>query len=469
MLANKNENEETVKIICPSINELTKISVEVRCSKCDSVFSNESCYRFHDLKVHQQKNIEKVIKQNVKFHCPIENCIYAIGNQKHFTLFKYVKQHYLKVHADKNFVCRCCSKGFSTKAAREAHVKICGQYFICNCKKNFNSYEALLTHAKRNSHKFDDKYRLKKNKNGIKNVCQQKSAVIKLIPILPKPTCDVGTQINEDMFEKKSNSRKILKKQICRQTQTTEASKDKQQKKSAETQTLKSVPRVIRVKQVEKRKNSNANEKQNNKIAEIKSDLNFLDTLNSILLDSPLAMKHNIILEDAWEEKSNSGTQTSPIKTVFEDIDNDKTKNCNFNKLTKSDPMLTEQAYNDRFNSIETQTEKEPYQLVFESDPMSSNIETQTTDNYTETEEQLHIYSNICTQTCNEILPSDLGLSDIQTQTAWSHLDDTTVSTETQTKAFKCLSGCDSSSWFTTPTQHMETQTEFYQIFKELD
>ena len=69
-------------------------------------------------------------------------------------------QHYLKMHAEKKYPCTKCPKSFSTEAAKEAHIKVCGTDFNCKvCSKSYTTYEALLTHAKRNSHEVDQKYR----------------------------------------------------------------------------------------------------------------------------------------------------------------------------------------------------------------------------------------------------------------------------------------------------------------------
>jgi len=66
----------------------------------------------------------------------------------------------LKVHAEKNFQCEKCLKGFSTEAAKHRHLRMCGVKFTCSCNHAYESYEALLTHAKRFSHTFDEKFKL---------------------------------------------------------------------------------------------------------------------------------------------------------------------------------------------------------------------------------------------------------------------------------------------------------------------
>lgn len=136
--------------------------------------------------------------------------------------------------------------------------------------------------------------------------------------------------------------------------------------------------------------------------------------------------------------------------------------------------------------STETQTELDFSDSLFidcaddgdTSFTFCSNIETQTTEEFPSFDHLL--YTNMCTQTCDESFYSELGFVNIQTQTAWTQFgvdDSLFVSTETQT----ALSGCSStSSYMTKPwstskinseTSHMETQTnvdEFRELIAEL-
>lgn len=84
--------------------------------------------------------------------------------------------------------------------------------------------------------------------------------------------------------------------------------------------------------------------------------------------------------------------------------------------------------------TIETQTEIDTSSCLISEDfelSASSNTETDSTNGM-----EL-IYSNMYTQTCEEILFSDFDFADIETQTAWPHYENDTnhnlVSTETQT------------------------------------
>lgn len=126
-----------------------------------------------------------------------------------------------------------------------------------------------------------------------------------------------------------------------------------------------------------------------------------------------------------------------------------------------SDPLLTEENYViNGFSSIETQTEQpsSTSSLMFQDFELTStNIETQTTEDFDDIEQL--IYTNMCTQTCNEILPSELGLSDTQTQTAWPVLETNNNSNDQTTQIHQFVG---------IQTSHTQTQTDLLSIFDEL-
>jgi len=84
------------KTICPSPEELSVITDNVKCELCGLVFTNESRYRLHDLKVHQRKSLDKITKENVRYHCPAQSCVYAVNSQRYFSTMKYLKQVSIK-------------------------------------------------------------------------------------------------------------------------------------------------------------------------------------------------------------------------------------------------------------------------------------------------------------------------------------------------------------------------------------
>ncbi|XP_017882726.1 uncharacterized protein LOC108626518 [Ceratina calcarata] len=543
------ENVSHVKIVCPLPEELSVIANNVKCDKCGLVFKNEPRYRLHDLKVHQRKNLDKATKQNARYHCPVESCVYALNaGERYFASMKYLKQHYLKVHAEKTHACVRCEKSFSTEAAKEGHTRVCGIEFTCSCSKTYTSYEALLTHAKRSLHKINEKYKNLLRRSNSKRMrlilSTSQTEINKLITILPtsqngngnkackKSTSDIATQ-TDDCSRKNKRVLNPLKqtdsassycysekRAISKHTQTESSLKVKQRVTSMETQTT--FKNSLKDK-TEQRHGRNVS--QNSDYTLLKEeDLNLANfTSSNLFPNSPLPLRHDDDdeLQDFWEDKSTSGTQTIPEKDMFEVLNDNVTQTeydtfydhnpliqcatpksstvalmtlpyveeasstvegyafaSSNSKLSRSDPMLTDKTFDDRFSSIETQTEQAYSQpFGFDPDPLtrsfalSSTIETQTTNNLDNMEQLL--YSNTCTQTCNEMLPSDLGLSNIQTQTPWSQLEDTTVSAETQTKSLICETGCNipmsvCRSWLSTQTSHTETQTDLFSIFEGL-
>ncbi|XP_003249908.1 uncharacterized protein LOC100577561 [Apis mellifera] len=539
----QNNISKCIKTICPSPEQLSIITNNIKCEKCGLVFKNEPRYRLHDLKVHQRKNLDKAIKENVQYHCPVESCIYAPKAERHFSTMKYLKQHYLKVHAKKTHACTRCDKSFSTEAAKEGHMRICGIEFVCSCLKTYTSYEALLTHAKRSLHTIDDKYKnflRRTNSKAMRLILPTSQTEInKLITILPtnqnenrisdnngsiqKLTLDIGIQTDEYKKNKRiSSPLKHInnsyyhngKRGISKQTQTSIFQKVKQNVISMETQTTQASQAFKNALKLQKHRRNSVS--QNSDYTLLKEDLNLGNfTATNLFPGSPLPLRHDDGLQDFWEEKSTSGTQTIPEKDMFEVLNDNVTQTefetfyehstnplmqctpkstvalmtlpyveetsnvegysfVSSDSISRSDPMLTDKTFDDKFSSIETQTEQ-AYSF-FDSDPLTrsfalSSIETQTTNNIDNMEQLL--YSNTCTQTCDEILPTDLGLSNIQTQTPWTQLEDTTVSAETQTKSLICETGCNISigacrSWLSTQTSHTETQTDLLSIFESL-
>nr|AGM32726.1 uncharacterized protein [Coptotermes formosanus] len=149
--------------VCPPPSELCVIKTNIHCPEegCRSVFKNSGNLDMHLSKHHKRKDIlKKEDEVRCQYHCPVDKCPYNLNSRQFFKRFKYLKQHYLKVHAEKTFQCEKCLKGFSTEAAKHRHLRMCGIKFTCSCNHAYESYEALLTHAKRLSHTFDGKFKL---------------------------------------------------------------------------------------------------------------------------------------------------------------------------------------------------------------------------------------------------------------------------------------------------------------------
>lgn len=310
-------------------------------------------------------------------------------------------------------------------------------------------------------------------------------------------TVDMATQTDELKKIKRIQSpSKSNKRRESRQTQTNTLSKEKRCRKTVETQTSPSVREL----------NKKSTRKQ--KVTAIKKDLRLSNTFtnDNLFPSSPLQLQHDV-MQEFWDERNTSGTQTNPDEDLLDVFNDSGTQTGiislydledglqlsfknNGSSLTSlpytrnyysptsvqiscSDPMLTEKTFNDRFSSIETQTEKPS---IFDADEnlprvfaVSSNTETQTTEQFDNIEHLL--YSNMFTQTCNDILPSELGLSDTQTQTAWPELEGTIDSEDARSqttednKSDLSITAC--RSWLSIQTSHTETQTDLLSIFDE--
>ncbi|XP_068991239.1 uncharacterized protein [Neodiprion pinetum] len=337
-----------------------------------------------------------------------------------------------------------------------------------------------------------------------------------------KVTCDAAMQTDEFKRAKKVSSplkSGAARRRISQQTQTGGLKTEKHHKTSAETQTNE---RYIMTKSMQQESSSHILKDWKCRKSELpkdlnstilKEDLNFADNFETqnLFSNSPLPLSHDVGLQDLWEVKNTSGTQTNE-ENFLEDLNENVTQTdlnifynhdeptlmhsgsqtTNLNNIQyiednsigntlsfarigsvgHTDSLLMEKMFDNKFSSIETQTELAFTRELFDQDTSftySSNTETQTTESFENMDELL--YSNTCTQTSDEILLSDLGFSDIQTQTAWPQISDATVSTETQTKISKSVQN-DSSigrSWLHAQTNHMETQTELLNFFRDLN
>ncbi|XP_069688080.1 serine-rich adhesin for platelets [Periplaneta americana] len=261
--------------ICPPPSELCVIKTNIHCPEegCRSIFKNTANLDMHLIKHHKKENnSKKDMGVNYQYHCPIEECPYNLQSKQFFKCLKYLKQHYLKVHAEKSFQCKTCLKGFSTEAAKKHHSRICGIKFTCSCNNTYDTYEALLTHAKRSSHTFDEKFKLygkgftetaanKEKKSGAN--CREIQpvstaiavpvhflAAVALSELSGKslgPAIDKGVQTDGQMVVSKRSKKapspsksceRATKRRMSAQTQTGIVPKNKRPKISAQTQTI---------------------------------------------------------------------------------------------------------------------------------------------------------------------------------------------------------------------------------------
>ena len=153
-------------IICPSLEYLSKakINTNVICTvpNCGEFFSQESALRLHLKKVHRldtqvsylnaiklcsffpnkfkhfKEKIDDLIVTKArsrlqklnencdcKYYCPVEKCkfnlISTTSSTKFLPTFHSLKNHFIRMHGNKEFKCANCSKKFSIKSEMERH------------------------------------------------------------------------------------------------------------------------------------------------------------------------------------------------------------------------------------------------------------------------------------------------------------------------------------------------------------
>ncbi|RZF48255.1 hypothetical protein LSTR_LSTR006222 [Laodelphax striatellus] len=158
--------EENNCCIFPKASELSEIVNNIACPEenCNDIFHNPS-----NLTLHLQKRHGRTVESKTacrpkyaQFYCPEKGCKYCFNpdvsnvdkkfSNRYFTQFRYLKQHYIKVHMVKPFICDKCNKGFPTELHRTRHDEECGSKYTCSCGVEYSSMSALKTHAMRKDH-----------------------------------------------------------------------------------------------------------------------------------------------------------------------------------------------------------------------------------------------------------------------------------------------------------------------------
>lgn len=411
------------RLIVPSHEELSSVNNNLKCTEpnCDSVFKSSSNLMMHLAQHHKIKR-NALSKQNDKaeYACPAEGCKYAVESTKYFSKLRFLKQHYLKCHSQKSFKCQKCSKGFSTLTYLRVHSKACGKKFICSCKWEYTSREALLTHCKRKSHvPVDDENKTDGDKESRENTLVQ--VCISSPPLRKNPThliaaialselsttfiipknSHIGVQTVESKHFKKIKNDK--KRKSSQETQTVSGCKVST-KTSAETQTSGKL----------KKKSSEDNRKYS-KSTQTNDLMPFLSSVDNESLDYSIfneSSLSNSSLNNDNARKTGSSMWSSESK-----LDN---SNKSFIGMIGPDMFNLKSKIESHsrmgFNHNQTQTDIDS--LLQGEAEGTSTIETQTTDDLF-----VDMYSNICTQTCsdeNDLF--DFNFVDIETQTAWPDL-----------------------------------------------
>ncbi|TDH17098.1 hypothetical protein EPR50_G00005380 [Perca flavescens] len=218
------------EIIKPSITELTKeVRTNILCTVegCGKILPNTPALNMHLVKSHRIKDgiVNPTVRKDMKgpqklYCCPIEGC--PRGPNRPFSQFSLVKQHFMKMHAEKKHKCFKCNNGYSTEWDLKRHIEDCGKTYHCTCGCPYASRAALLSHIYRTGHEIPTEHRIppvKKRKmeklSGSEKVKANESTC-QIMPAskeLTETALPSDTPVHiPDSLNQKSNPRKILQK-----------------------------------------------------------------------------------------------------------------------------------------------------------------------------------------------------------------------------------------------------------------
>ncbi|XP_034087458.1 ATM interactor isoform X1 [Gymnodraco acuticeps] len=156
------------EIIKPTITELTKeVRTNILCTVegCGKILPNTPALNMHLVKSHRIKDglINPTVRKDMKgsqklYCCPIEGC--PRGPNRPFSQFSLVKQHFMKMHAEKKHKCFKCNNGYSTEWDLKRHIEDCGKTYHCTCGCPYASRAALLSHIYRTGHEIPTEHRI---------------------------------------------------------------------------------------------------------------------------------------------------------------------------------------------------------------------------------------------------------------------------------------------------------------------
>ncbi|XP_066493669.1 ATM interactor [Tiliqua scincoides] len=101
-----------------------------------------------------RKSLEALRKS---YCCPIEGC--PRGPGRPFSQFSLVRQHFMKMHAEKKHKCDKCGNSYGTIWDLKRHMEDCGKTFQCTCGCPYASRTALLSHVYRTQHEIPVEHR----------------------------------------------------------------------------------------------------------------------------------------------------------------------------------------------------------------------------------------------------------------------------------------------------------------------
>ena len=164
---------EDITCVCLGEHDIGAFAANIKCHICHKLCESLDVLNKHIASVHRMSHI--LVGHNITFEkpdgsvvkpgyfCPMVKCKYHIAESfqcKYFKTLKLLKQHYVKVHASKDFSCKLCHQRFASQTYLDIHVKTCGRSFECqDCGCKFQSLESLQTHCRRKNHLLNSIYK----------------------------------------------------------------------------------------------------------------------------------------------------------------------------------------------------------------------------------------------------------------------------------------------------------------------
>ena len=502
---------DDITCVCLSEHDIGAFSSHIKCHICNKLCDSLDCLNKHIASVHRMSHIlvghnitfEKPDASTVKpaFFCPMVKCKYHIAESfqnKYFKTFKLLKQHYVKIHANKEFCCTKCNNKFATQTYLDIHVKNCGAEFICqDCGSKFSSLESIQTHCRRKGHKLDQKYLRQKpsakSKQLMVDPAADKLAILQSypgpgkVPIAPKPStmhinaaialselsatqtytpkADIGVQTDPELSRQRKSCTPAVSVSdgdqagtgVTAHTQTKTRKRSWQPYKvSSHVQTLGEFSVRAKKARIETELEMSTTETQcrMSPAKKLKTDLCSVTTMTNMtnVLDMGPSPGHVTSVDDTdylWPLRCHTnGTQTSPriaecpLKYPDDsDSDNDKDDDLIIPELEPITPTINMKPKLGEIRqfSTEMQTQTELDLFLDNYDDvdrlLTTEMETQTHDD----DDNLLLFANNCTQTGTEDFLSALIIgSDSRTVPTQSNSNpfklDFVCSAETQTR-----------------------------------
>lgn len=200
--------------VCPKAEELSVVRVNIPCpvDGCSSILPHSGSLQIHLSKTHRitgdsnGTSSEDSSDQNAvkHYHCPVQKCVYNISSERHFTSKKLLRQHYMKIHAEKKHKCPKCGHGFGLERDCQRHLLTCGIIFRCKtCDCPFSSVEATKNHCKIKQHQIPDECKNIRSTNKTPSCTAPQTILIlqtvppntSLSPIIKNQSSQLGTSL----------------------------------------------------------------------------------------------------------------------------------------------------------------------------------------------------------------------------------------------------------------------------------